>query len=89
MNFKIERDVPFSVVPRGRKPMYFPFDRMDIGDSFLIQCDPNNKKEIENWRRKLSVSKRRYLLEAEEANDEMGTFKTAKVAGGLRVWRVK
>ena len=88
MTFRVEHDVPVEVKPRGRKPTYFPFDRMNVGDSFLIECDSRNKTEVENWRRKLSVSKKRYLLELDE-QDDVPNFKTGCVARGLRVWRVK
>jgi hypothetical protein len=51
---------------------------MDIGNSFLIQCDPNDKKAVDSWRRKLLVAKKRI---------EGGEWTTAKVSDGIRVWR--
>ena len=87
MKFKVEADIPLAVPTRGRKPTYFPFEQMEVGDSFLIECDTDDKKEVENWRRKLSVAKKRYLLEADHG-DKPPSWKTGAVAGGLRVWRV-
>jgi hypothetical protein len=87
MKFKVESDVPLAVPVRGRKPTYFPFEQMGVGDSFLIECDTDDKKEVENWRRKLVVAKKRYLLEAEH-DGTPPSWKTGLVAGGLRVWRV-
>jgi hypothetical protein len=80
MNFQVEAGIPqvTNRGGRGRKPTAFPLADMDIGDSFLIQCDPNDKKAVDSWRRKLLVAKKRI---------EGGEWTTAKVSDGIRVWR--
>lgn len=89
--FKIESDVPYvsNRGGRGRKPTSFPFDNMDVGDSFLIPCDAQDKKVLDSWRRKLRVAKTRYnealLADASQGGDEI-ELRTAVEKGGLRVW---
>lgn len=68
---------------RGRKPTQFPFTDMEVGDSFVIDCDPEAKKEVDSWRRKLLVAKKRFLKEYD------AKFTTAVVENGLRVWRTE
>lgn len=80
--FKVESGVPVTVNRggRGRKPTSFPLNEMDIGDSFLIECDSKDKKQVESWRRKLLTAKKRM---------DGGEWTTAIVTDGLRVWRTK
>ena len=51
MDFIVENDVPMHVQGRGRQPspLKFPFLRMEIGDSFLISCDTDDKKALDSW----------------------------------------
>lgn len=87
MNFKVESGIPFvsNRGGRGRKPTAFPFDDMDVGDSFLIHCDSQSKKALDSWRRKLRVAKQRYneALPKDEAHIEL---RTGVEKDGLRVW---
>lgn len=87
--YKIESGVPFAVKRggRGRKPSEFPFTDMEVGDSFLIPCDSTSKKDVDSWRRKVLVAKKRFN---EDYKDEAAwEFRTATEATGLRVWRVE
>ena len=77
--FEIESGIPVAVSARGRKPTAFPLAHMDVGDSFLIECDTNSKKVLDSWRRKLLVARKRL--------DPDLQLRTAVVDGGLRVWR--
>jgi hypothetical protein len=86
MAFVIQSGIPMVNTHRGRKPTEFPFDQMNVGDTFLIECDPTSKKEVESWRRKLLNAKKRF------SENYDGTFTTAVVnteehGAGLRVWR--
>jgi hypothetical protein len=54
---------------------------MDVGDSFLIECDTQDKKALTNWRRKFLMAKKVFLESYE------GAFQTATVSDGVRVWR--
>jgi hypothetical protein len=78
MTFEIESDVPMVSNRRGRKAVTFPFGEMDVGDSFLVDCDVEAKNEINNWRRKIAIAKKAF---------GQGTFSTATVGDGIRVWR--
>jgi hypothetical protein len=90
-NFTVVSDIPLVVGQRGRKPTDFPLDEMEAGQSFLIECDPSNKKTIESWRRKFLVAKKRFIAQYGEefkfttavvaADEERG------LAAGLRIWR--
>jgi len=78
MSFNIESDVPMVSNRRGRKAVEFPFYEMDVGDSFLVPCDVSAKNEINNWRRKIAIAKKAF---------GQGTFSTATLGDGIRVWR--
>lgn len=86
--YKIESHIPYAPKHggRGRKPTAFPFADMAVGDSFLITCDSTSKKEVDSWRRKVLVSKKRFNASYE---GDAWEFRTAVEPQGLRVWRVK
>lgn len=88
MLFTIESNVPYNVKRggRGRKPTEFPFEDMEVGDSFLITCDSTNKKTVDSWRRKVLVAKKRFN---EAYDSDAWEFRTAAEAAGIRVWRVQ
>jgi len=84
MAFVIESGVAPVSGKRGRKPTEFPLEDMGVGDSFLIPvADTSVKKEVESWRRKFLVAKKRFNEQFE------GKFQTAVVEGGLRCWRTE
>lgn len=87
MTFKVESNIPFvgNRGGRGRKPTAFPFDDMDVGDSFLIPCEPQDRKVLDSWRRKLRIAKQRYNESLEAGSDHI-ELRTSVVQGGLRVW---
>lgn len=82
MAFEIEHGVPMTT-RRGRKGTEFPFLDMEVGSSFLIPCDVNDKKAMDSWRRKVATAKKKFLKSYE------GKFQIATVEGGLRVWRTE
>ena len=87
MAFTIESGVAPISNQRGRKPTDFPLGDMGVGDSFLIPIsssdDEDSKKQVESWRRKFLIAKKRFSETFE------GKFQTAVVEGGLRVWRTE
>ncbi len=92
MNFQLETGVRQTTGKRGRKPTEFPLDQMDVGVSFLIPCNVEEKKEVESWRRKLLVAKKRFAESLDEGDERK--FTTAVVNSeeqgvGLRVWRTQ
>jgi len=81
MTFTVESGVPVPQRTRGRAPTAFPMDKMKVGDSFLIECDVQDKKALTNWRRKFLMAKKVFLKQYD------GAFQTATVGEGIRVWR--
>jgi len=81
MTFTVESGVPIPKRTRGRAPTPFPMSNMQVGDSFLIECDVADKKTLSNWRRKFLMAKKVFLASYE------GAFQTATVGDGIRVWR--
>lgn len=78
MSFTVEVGVPMTSARRGRKAVTFPFEHMDIGDSFLVPCNVAAKNELNNWRRKILLAKKAF---------GQGQFATGTVSDGIRVWR--
>ncbi len=92
MNFQLETGVRQTTGKRGRKPTEFPLDQMDVGVSFLIPCNVEEKQEVDSWRRKLLVAKKRFAETLDEGDERK--FTTAVVNSdeqgtGLRVWRTQ
>ena len=81
MTFTVESGVPVPKRTRGRAPTPFPMNSMQVGDSFLIPCDTQDKKALTNWRRKFLMAKKVFLSQYE------GAFQTATMSDGIRVWR--
>lgn len=71
--YEIEKGIP---APRSK----YPFDHMEVGDSFLISCEPEEaprcQRRISGTISRLKKNRSRY-------------FVTRKVEGGVRVWRIK
>jgi len=86
MSFVIEKNVPHVATPRGRKPTEFPFQSMEVSDSFLIPLAEDLTAEaftkaVDSWRRKIRLS-------VKVLNKEYDCkFSTAVVPEGLRVYR--
>lgn len=77
--FKIEKGIP---IPTHKKIKY-PFDEMEVGDSFLIECinDPRKKKHIQSY---VASVLNRYNKQEQKTMK----IKTRREKEGLRVWRV-
>jgi len=91
MDFVIEKGIPFvsTAGGRGRKPTQFPLNELEKGDSFLIQCDPTDKKALDSWRRKLLGAKKRFAAEFVADGIKFNTLAVndATKGQGLRVYR--
>ena len=91
MSFTIDKGIPYvsTTGGRGRKPTQFPLNELEKGDSFLIKCDPTNKKELDSWRRKLLGAKKRFAAEFVADGIKFNTLAVNdEVKGkGLRVYR--
>jgi hypothetical protein len=80
--YKIEKGIE-PVNPNGGKlgkPRIYPFDKMEIGDSFFVES--NNVNQTRN---SLGACCYNYV----KRNDPEKKFMVRKVEGGVRVWRIK
>lgn len=75
---KVERGIPVPKRSRRGKPRY-PWDKMRVGDSFLVECPKNEAIKAQN-----TVSS----CGAAWARKHGGQFTTRAVDGGVRVWRI-
>jgi len=88
MAFVIQSGIPMVNTHRGRKPTDFPLAEMSVGDTFLIECDPTDKKVVESWRRKFLTAKKRFS-ESYEGKFTTAVVSTDEHGVGLRVWRTE
>lgn len=84
--FKIEKGIPTPPPGRGRGVgSQFPFaDMGEVGDSFLVELDPEEGAENEN---KLLVRRVRQAALGASRKYSPAKFTVRKVEDGLRVWR--
>ena len=75
----IEKNIPLP--PKINREVY-PFRKMEIGDSFLVEII--NTQNIYNQKQRIMIAKWRFCQ-----RNESKKFKTLSVKEGLRVWRVE
>lgn len=76
MAYEIENGIPMPEQEKKPRANKYPFDRMNIGDSFVVPCSIKNPKQIVVRARKLCKPK---LFEvAKDPNSANGAW---------RVWR--
>lgn len=101
MEFQIEKNVAIpSVTGRGKKESSYPFDDMEVGDSFFVPETEDRPNPAKSLASTVSSANARYAEETGEVrknragNEVPATRQTRKyvvrsVAGGARVWRVE
>jgi len=58
--FEIEDNIPVARIESGRKRLY-PFDKLNVGQSFFIPCDgENGERTKESVRASARVASKRY-----------------------------
>lgn len=78
MTYPIDKNFPIPIRQRGGGiAALYPFDEMEVGDSFLIPC---TKEEAKAKRGSVLVSTKRVPLM---------NFTTRITTKGVRVWRTK
>ena len=82
MAYKIEKDVPLSSY--NIKSRKYPFDQMEVGDSFFAPY-PDAKKARQNA---ISRNKGKYRKLPKNIAVQRH-FVTRTVEGGVRIWRTK
>jgi hypothetical protein len=76
MTFEIEKGIPVPR-PSGRRAKAYPFEKMEIGDSFLVPLERD--KSPSSIHSAISQAKKRLNI----------NLTSARVEGGVRVWRIE
>lgn len=76
--FKIEKNIPIPVGYAESGGIY-PFLEMEIGDSFFIETE-NHQQDTVRVHNTVTMLRKRKGITLK--------MKTAKVKGGIRVWRI-
>lgn len=79
MEVKIEKGVPF--VRRNRHENHWPWELMDIGDSFFLPCEVKAQKS-----KQASMVANGNQWSARHGG--VRRFASSVVEGGIRIWRV-
>ncbi len=86
--FEIEDNVPVASVGSGRKRMY-PFDRLNVGQSFFVPCEGENGKRTKaSVQSAARVAAKRYR----ESGQTMKFISRSENKGGItgvRIHRVE
>jgi hypothetical protein len=75
--YKIEPNIPVPEIDMTSDKKYYPWDKMGVGDSFLVKGDLRDKHKTVT-----SAASHRGRKYGE-------AYVTRYVIGGLRVWRLK
>ena len=75
---KIEKDIP---IPKIRSNSKYPFDRMEVGDSFLV--------EMESYSLSKHSSISSCAISWAIRNNKDAKFSCRRVKNGIRLWRIK
>ena len=73
---EIEKGVP--LVSWKSCGIKYPFNDMEIGDSFFIPCDEGNERE----------TRRRITIAVDYRRIEQKKYSVRQVSGGIRCWRI-
>ena len=75
--FEIEKNIEMEEIVRRSKK--YPFDKMEVGDSFFVPCQPE-----------LKASKQASLLGCCRQKRLAGKkFSSRRCDGGFRIWRIE
>lgn len=80
--YKIENNVPLTKKYRGIELSNYPWDKMKIGDSFVVE--PGNRKTT-SVQTQLATNARMWAA----YNKKAVRFVTRKEGNNIRVWRVQ
>lgn len=82
--YKIEKNIPITNKAGRKKSLLFPFDEMEVLDSFYVYLDENEYKDISSLRSTITKEISRYVKQNPDTK-----FKTSADETGIRVWRIK
>ena len=75
MKFKLEKDIPIPAKQMRKKQSIYPFNKMEVGDSFIV---PLNK--IKTMRTAIAHYKKRH---------PEWSYASRTLQEGFRIWRIK
>lgn len=78
MTYKIEKGILIPPHYRGGAKRKYPFDEMQMGDSFLVLCEKEKAKDVSATLK--GSSKRMYPT--------LFTTRYISEEGGVRIWRI-
>lgn len=85
MKFKIEKNIP---LPETRwHYTKFPFDKMEIGDSFFVTKEDLNCISKDQVKQKVYMAYKKYNIESE--NEIVLSIRLDRIKNGIRVYRTK
>ena len=88
MPYAIEQNVP---LPPPRNNSSYPFDQLDVGESFLVECDtnnPNGKRIDRNVRSNATSANNRLAPKKFTCRRVVEGDTPEEEVVGTRVWRV-
>ena len=78
MTFVIEKNIPIVSVPR--KGVKYPFQLLEVGDSFLVPAVGEDYQRIRQDVANYAHRQRKYF--------KTGVYCTRRAEGGVRVWKI-
>ena len=82
--FEIEKDIPIPPLKGNRKETLYPFNQMEVGDSFFVPFGEDEK--LTKMRVSASIGQR---CRHYKKNGQPNRFSMRSVGTGVRVWRVR
>jgi hypothetical protein len=79
---RIDKGIPVPRIKQLRNTPKYPFDKMEVGDSFMILCEED---KVKNQSRLISIAKNSYLVNAKLKGIQ--SFTTRILEDGVRCWR--
>ena len=82
--YKIEKNIPIPSIPK-KNLLKYPFNEMEIGDSFFVPWSEEEKKsKLRMQRKRTSI-----LGSARNLKSNKIKIKTRKSEDGIRIWKVE
>ena len=81
--FTIDKGVPVPPLPAKKRK--YPFDKMEVGESFFHKKDEDNEVSIRDVQQRLNNAACNYS----RTFDKRKKFRTNQQKDGVRIWRVQ
>ena len=81
--FIIEKNVPVPPLPAKKRK--YPFDKMEVGESFFHKKDEDDEVTLKDLQMRLNNAACNYS----RTHDKTKKFRTNRQKTGVRIWRIK